>query len=611
MCGIAGLLYRDASRPCSSETIVAMRDVMPYRGPDDAGLHIDGPLGFGFRRLSIIDLGGGHQPMTDARGSLWIIFNGEIYNYRDARAELIKKGYTFRTQSDTEVILQLYADRGERCVEALNGMFAFAIWDAERKSLFIARDRMGVKPLYYAETPQAFVFASEIKSLFASDLIAPQCREEALAEYLIFRQVVGDDTLFRGVKNLPPGCTMTVCDGRSTVKRYWSPRPSAEPLRLSAEDAVRQFSELLEDSVRLRLISDVPVGTFCSGGVDSSLVTAVAARLKGDNVDTYSIGFSESDYDESQYALMVSQHCKTNHHQLNVGNVEYAELFPRMVWHNDEPLDFANSVHIYALSRLAKERVTVVLTGEGSDELFAGYPRYRIPGLARGYRAVPSPLRRLAATVTGDSRLAKLDRFAAVSDDETLLYNSSYLRPEVVSELSPYHSRPDFAFREKCLEAGERLALDPVGRVSLLDQETFLVSILNRQDKMSMAASIESRVPFMDYRMVEFANRLPTSHKIVNGSGKAIVKAVARTVLPHAIVNRRKSGFGVPLAAWFRASNGMGEHLERLAESSAADIFDRSVLRRVIQEHRSSAHDHSELLWTALNLATWRETFRV
>jgi asparagine synthase (glutamine-hydrolysing) len=404
---------------------------------------------------------------------------------------------------------------------------------------------------------------------------------------------------------------MTVRNGRSELRRYWSPRPDAEPLQLSPEEAVRQFAELFEDSVRLRLISDVPVGTFCSGGVDSSLVTAVAAKLKSEHVNTYSIGFSESDYDESRYALMVSEHYKTSHHQLTVGNAEYAELFPRMVWHNDEPLDFANSVHIYALSRLAKQQVTVVLTGEGSDELFAGYPRYRIPGLARGYRAVPSPLRRLATTLTGDARLAKLDRFAAVSDDETLLYNSSYLRPDVVRELSPRLPRFKSPFRQRCLDAAERLGLDPVGRVSLLDEETFLVSILHRQDKMSMAASIESRVPFMDYRMVEFANRLPTSHKIVNGSGKAIVKAFAGTVLPAAIVNRKKSGFGVPLAAWLRSSDGLGALITRVPESPAADIFDGAVLRRLIGEHRSGARDHSELLWTALNLTTWRETFRV
>lgn len=611
MCGIAGLLYSDPSRPCDVETVTAMRDVMSYRGPDDAGTHVDGPLGLGHRRLSIIDLGGGHQPMTDARGKLWIIFNGEIYNYRELRAELIKGGHEFRSQSDTEVILQLYAARGERCVEALNGMFAFAIWDADQRSLFLARDRMGVKPLYYSQTPEAFVFGSEIKVLFESRLVTAHCREEALAEYLIFRQVAGADTLFTGVKSLPPGCTMTVHDGRSRITRYWSPQPSGELLRLDPEDAIRQFSELFDDAVKLRLISDVPVGTFCSGGVDSSLVTAIAARLKGEAVNTFSIGFSEADYDESKYALMVSKHVATTHHQLTVGNVEYAELFPKMVWHNDEPLDFANSVHIFALSRLAKQFVTVVLTGEGSDELFAGYPRYRIPGLARRYRAVPAPLRRLAASMTGDPRLAKLDRFAAASPDDALLYNASYLRPEVIRELAPRLAPLRSTFRQERLAEGASHGLDGVGRASLLDQETFLISILHRQDKMSMAAAIESRVPFMDYRLVEFANRLPVSHKIAGGTGKAIVKSLARRVLPAPIVDRRKAGFGVPLANWFRSRDGLGAQLAELPSRDTSRVFDRGVLERRIREHQSGRCDHSELLWTALNVITWRETFRV
>ena len=611
MCGIAGLLYSDPLRPCCAERLTAMCDVMPYRGPDDAGIHIDGPVGLGHRRLSIIDLGGGHQPMADANAKLWIVFNGEIYNYRQLRTELIARGCSFQTQSDTEVILQLYAERGEKCVDALNGMFAFAIWDAAKRTLFLARDRMGVKPLYYAQTADAFVFGSEIKVLFESGLVTPACREEALAEYLVFRQVSGSETLFKDVVSLPPGCTMTVTGGRSRIQRYWSPMPAGEPLDIEPQEALRRFGELFEDAVRLRLVSDVPVGTFCSGGVDSSLVTAVAAKLKGEQVNTYSIGFSEADYDESAYALLVSEHYKTAHHQLAVGNAEYAELFPRMVWHNDEPLDFANSVHIYALSRLAKEQVTVVLTGEGSDELFAGYPRYRIPGLARGYRAVPSPFRRLATALTGDARLGKLDRFATFSDTEAMLYNSSYLRPEVVSELSSRVLNFSLPFREQRLADAERVGLDPVGRLSLLDQETFLVSILHRQDKMSMAASIESRVPFMDYRLVEFANRLPTSHKIVKGTGKTIVKNLARTLLPAAIVDRRKSGFGVPLAGWLRASEGLGTLVTRLPDSPAAEMFDGSVLRRLIAEHRSGARDHSEILWTAMNLTTWRETFRV
>jgi asparagine synthase (glutamine-hydrolysing) len=610
MCGIVGLAYDDRERPCEPEVVLAMRDRITYRGPDDSGLHVDGNVGLGFRRLSIIDLGGGHQPMSDPDGATWIIFNGEIYNYREIRASLVARGYRFRTKSDTEVILALYLDRGESCVEALNGMFAFAIWDARQRSLFLARDRMGVKPLYYARTADAFLFGSEIKSILASGLVPARCRPEALAEYLVFRQVAGAETAFEGIHSLPPGCTMVLRDGATRITRYWSPRPSAERAEISYEDAVRQLAELLEDSVRLRLVSDVPVGTFCSGGIDSSLVTALAARLKGDAINTFSVGFEEVDYDESAFALVAAQRCGTTHHQLRVGNRQYSDLFPRMVWHNDEPLDFANSIQIFALSELAKQHVTVVLTGEGSDELFAGYPRYRIPGLARIYRHLPGGIRRAVSRVSGDHRWEKLERYAACPFEDVLLYNTSYVPPTLAARAAPPLPAVSPEYRRECLQGSAALALDLVSRLSLLDQETFLVSILNRQDKMSMAASIESRVPFMDYRIVEFANRLPARHKLRGLSGKAIVKDVARRVLPKEIVDRRKSGFGVPLSIWFRAEDGMGERVAALPEHAAAEVFDRGFLRRLVSEHKRGTHDHSEILWTALNVCTWRETFR-
>ncbi|MCC7124084.1 MAG: asparagine synthase (glutamine-hydrolyzing), partial [Acidobacteria bacterium] len=492
--------------------------------------------------------------------------------------------------------------------DALNGMFAFAIWDTRTRTLFVARDRMGVKPLYYAETPAAFLFASEVKSIFASGLVRPECREEAIPEYLLFRQVAGPDTIFRGIRALPPGCHMTVRDGRSRIGRYWSPRPPADRPAITYDDAREQLAALLQDSVRMRLVSDVPVGTFCSGGVDSSLVTAYAARLKGEGVNTYSIGFDEADFDESAFARMAADHCRTKHHELRVGHAEFDELLPRMAWHNDEPLDFANSIQIYALSALAKQEVTVVLTGEGSDELFAGYPRYKIPQLAGYARMVPGPLRRLAAVASGDHRLAKLDRYASGSADDAIMFNASYQSAATVARVYPRIDRYASAYRQECLEAGAALDLDEAARASLLDQETFLVGILNRQDKMSMAASIESRVPFMDYRLVEFANRLPTAVKLKGGDTKALVKDIARDVLPAAIVDRRKSGFGVPLARWFRANDGLGARMQALAARNDG-TFDTAGLRRVVEEHRSGSHDHSELLWTVLSLETWREAF--
>ncbi len=608
MCGIAGLVYVDRSRNCHAQTVTSMCDVVTYRGPDDAGVHLDGPAGLGHRRLSIIDVGGGHQPMSDDGGTASIVFNGEIFNYRQLREEMMARGHRFRTSSDTEVILSLYRERGPSCVTALNGMFAFAIWDSRSRSLFLARDRMGVKPLYFAETPDAFVFASEIKSLFASGIVPAACREEAIAEYLQFRQLAGTESFFKGVRSVPPGCTMTVQDGRAITTRYWSLLPTGSPAKISREAAIERLTELLEDSVRLRLISDVPVGTFCSGGVDSSLVTAIASRLKGGGVNTFSVGFDEADYDESAFATSVSERYRTVHHRLRLGNADFDRLFPKMVWHNDEPLDFANSIHIFALSELAKRYVTVVLTGEGADELFAGYPRYRIPSLAGAYRHVPSPLRRLIGLWSGDHRLHKLDRYATLSPDDRLLYNSSYIPPDAVAAVCPGRAMSELAFRRQCLHATVERG-DPVARLSLLDQQTFLVSVLNRQDKMSMAASVESRVPFMDYRIVEFANSLPDWTR--RGTAKGLVKAVARPLLPAAVVDRRKSGFGVPLDRWFRANDGLGARLLDLPDHPAADVFDRKVLRTLVAEHRSGRADHSDLLWAALNLCMWREAFHV
>ncbi|MCS6896848.1 MAG: asparagine synthase (glutamine-hydrolyzing), partial [Nitrospira sp.] len=520
--------------------------------------------------------------------------------------------HQFRTQSDTEVILHLYAEQGEACVHALNGMFAFAIWDTKRRSLFLARDRMGVKPLYYAVTPEAFLFASEIKAILNSRMVPAQCRDEALSEYMLFRHIAGPETLFAGVMSLPPGCTLTFCDGKLHVARYWSPRPPADRPFITYEEARETLTDLLRDSVRLRLISDVPVGTFCSGGVDSSLVTALASQLKGDQVNTFSIGFDEPEYDESAFALMVSKQYGTIHHQLTIGNVEFSDLFPRMVWQNDEPLNFANSVQIFALSRLAKQYVTVVLTGEGSDELFAGYPRYRIPQMVALYRRMPSVLRSLAkfwGTVAKDHRFAKLDRFASCSPLETVLYNSSVVHQDVAEAVFPRVAQRQLDYRWSCLRGTEQLGLDSLARVALLDQECFLASILNRQDKMSMAASIESRVPFMDYRIVEFANRLPTSFKLRGRTGKALVKDVARAFLPPETVDRRKSGFGVPLDRWFRSNIGMGERVRQLPDAAEPSLFDRKVLRRLVEEHRAGTHDHSEVLWTVLNIQTWKETF--
>jgi asparagine synthase (glutamine-hydrolysing) len=615
MCGIVGIIYKDRERTVSESEVITMRDLLVHRGPDDKGTFIDGNVGLGHRRLSIIDLSTGRQPMTNEDGTLYIVFNGEIYNFQDLREELIKKGHTFRTKSDTEVILHLYEEEGENCPSLLNGIFAFAIWDKRKRSLFLARDHMGIKPLYYLETREALLFSSEIKSIVQGGHTEARCNVEAIPEYFIFRHISGQDTMFQGVKNLLPGHSIVFEDGKMRVREYWSPFPREKERNISFGEAIEELSWLIQDSVKKQLISDVPLGTFCSGGVDSSLVTAMASLSTGRPINTFSVGFHENGYDETTYARAVSKQYGTNHHEVRLTNEAFTDLLPRMIWHNDEPLNFANSIQIYAISKLAKEHVTVVLTGEGADELFGGYPRYLLPKMAGWFRKIPPGLRKLIAkngNLLGDHRFEKITRYSAYPSRETYLLNSGFLDKHFVDSILHRPSVNSFPFREESLSKAEALSLDAVNRLSLLDQQNYLVSILNRQDKMSMAASIESRVPLLDYRIVEFANRLPSQYKIQRFQTKAIVKKVAEGFLPQLIINRRKSGFGVPLAEWFREEKGLGKLIDEISNDYRnKHIVKTYNLHHFVKEHKNCIRDHSEFLWSVTNFLMWHDIFKV
>lgn len=613
MCGIVGIYHRDRERPCSEQRLLAMRDLQVHRGPDDQGIYLDANLGLGHRRLSIIDLGSGHQPMLTVKGDLSVVFNGEIYNYKTLRRELEGRGCVFRTHSDTEVLLHLYREYGDEGVRQLNGIFAFALWDKRVRKLFLARDHMGIKPLYYYQNEHSFVFASEIKSIFASGEVSARCNLDAVPEYFAFRQVAGARTLFQDIQVVLPGHCMVVTDGRVSSRQYWSPLGHPSKPARSLEQSVDELDALLQDAVSMQMMSDVPLGTFCSGGLDSSLVTALCARIAGRPIDTYSVGFHETDYDETAYARTVSRQYQTQHHELRLTNTEFAKRLPSMVWHNDEPLNFANSVLIQSLSELAKHRVTVVLTGEGADELFAGYPRYHIPTLVARLQRIPGPLRRLLAVVAGAGgrRLRKLSAQMNRPLQDVLLYNAATMDFDQLRDLWPETKDRRFGYRSEILE---KLVSESgwLRRMSMLDQHTYLVSILNRQDKMSMAASIESRVPLLDYRLVEFANALPDHHRQAGGQTKLILKKLAERYLPREIIYRRKSGFGVPLSEWFRENKGLGELAQHeLNSASLPELGNRIDAARVLAEHRSGQADHGELLWTLLNFALWKKAFAI
>ncbi len=609
MCGIVGIVHTDPRRPVDELRLNRMRDLLVHRGPDDAGSYIDGSVGLGHRRLSIIDLSSGHQPMTNEDGSLWIVFNGEIYNFQALRERLLTRGHQFKTRSDTEVILHLYEEDGIDCVRALNGIFAFAIWDAKNKTLFLARDHMGVKPLYFASTPDAFLFASESKSIVESGYVSARCREDAVFEYFVFRHVSGDRTLYRDVSCLLPGHRLLLKNGEAKIDAYWSPYPVAARRFSHREEAEEELSALVQDAVRMQMVSDVPLGTFCSGGVDSSLVTAIAARSTGRPINTFSVGFHEDEYDETHYARLVSARYGTNHHELKLSNREFADLLPQMIWHNDGPLNFANSIQIYAISKLAKNYVTVVLTGEGADELFAGYPRYLVPSLSETFSRLPSFLKKFAAgyaRFSGNHRIEKISQYARYRFGEALLFNSSFLDPHWVRGIMDERCETDLAYRERCLNEAREFDRNPIGSVSLIDQKNYLVSILERQDKMSMAASIESRVPLLDYRIVAFANALPLQFKVKRFETKYILKRIARRFLPGAVVDRRKSGFGVPLKKWLEDPRGLGRYVDGLRDDEMMDRYvKKGTLADMIERHRSGHADHTEFLWTAINFMIW------
>ncbi|MCG7953708.1 MAG: asparagine synthase (glutamine-hydrolyzing) [Candidatus Thiodiazotropha endolucinida] len=451
MCGIAGVLYLDSSKAVDKNRLSSMRDVFTYRGPDDSGLYISGAVGLAHRRLSIIGLSTGHQPMADNTRKYWIVFNGEIYNYKELKIELERKGYKFNTTSDTEVIVYLYKEYGYECVNHLNGMFAFAIYNENDKSLFLARDRMGIKPLYYSKTKTGFYFSSEIKAILEYGDVERRINNKSIYEYFMFRGVAGENTMFENVFSLLPGHYMVIKDSNTQIVNYWNLFDIPKDSTIYRFAALEGIESLLQDAIRIRLMSEVPLGTFCSGGIDSSLVTAIAAGIAGDNMNTFSVGFNEKNYDESEYAKLVSDKYGTKHHELVLNSDEFASLLRRSIMLNDEPLHFSNSVHILALSELAKHNVTVVLTGEGADELFLGYPRYLIPELLnkiRGISWITSPILKILASIISDHRLKKLNDFSSLDKNSLLMLNSAVNQKDVVDSAMKRNGMDSLDYRK-------------------------------------------------------------------------------------------------------------------------------------------------------------------
>jgi asparagine synthase (glutamine-hydrolysing) len=618
MCGICGIVDRDG-RPIDRAVLERMRDAMTHRGPDAEGLYEAAGVGLGHRRLSIIDLATGSQPMTNEDGSLVIVYNGEVYNYLELRETYLDGRHRFTSTSDTEVILHLFEEFGRDAVAYLNGMFAFAIWDRTSRRLLLARDRLGVKPLYYTVLGgRTLLFASEIKALLQHPGVAVSVSPEALDEYMTFGYVQTPRTLLAGIERLPEGHTLEWHRGQLTVRRYWDLDFSPDT-SLSEDEHVRAVGSLLGDAVRLRQRSDVPMGVLLSGGLDSSTVAALVAGSVG-HVKTFSVGFDVgSGCNELPWARRVAAWLATDHHEIIVEPSRFRDFIPRFVYQMDEPVTESAGIPLYFVSELAGRSVKVVLSGEGADELFAGYPIYERMRLVERYRRLPDWLRRFVHPMAAGlgALHPKLGKYV---DLTTRPLSRRYLNVHLYDvRLRDRIYSPGFRQLLGAHDPVDALAplyastapLDPVSRMLQIDTKTWLPNdILIKADRMSMAASIELRVPFLDYRLAEYAARIPAATKLRGGRTKHVVKRVAERLLPREIIDRPKMGFPTPLAHMFRTE--LAEYVaDTLLDGHARGrgYFDPSVVERSVRAHRTGAADEHQLLWRLVVLEEWHRQF--
>jgi len=623
MCGIAGFVESDSTTSPlledeRADLIHRMCDVIRHRGPDDEGVFVDRGVAIGMRRLSIIDLSTGHQPIHNEDRTIWIVFNGEICNFPALRRDLEAAGHRFYTNTDTEAIVHAYEQWGLDGVRQLRGMFGFAIWDAKARRLLVARDRIGIKPMHYAVAGGRLYFGSEIKSLLEAPDLPRDLDPDALDHYLSFLYTPRDGSIFAGVRKLPPGHLLTWQDGRLDVHQYWE-LPATESFRGSEADAVGGLRSTLADAVKSHLISDVPLGAVLAGGVDSSLVVGLMAETSGRRVKTFSIGFDEPAFDELEHARTVAAHFGTDHHELVV-KPDAVSILDRLIAHFDEPFADSSAIPTWYVSEMARRHVTVVLSGDGGDELFGGYDRYLPhPRVVAFDTYGPRALRRVAAIAAarlphgtrGKNFLRHVGRDEHGRYIDAIRFFGADEKPELLSaDLRRALTAPDPEVR--LASHFDRFAQLPwPSQMMRFDAETYLPEdVLTKVDRMSMAHSIESRVPLLDNEVVTFASSLPAAMKIRDGRRKHVLKEVAATLLPKAILDRKKQGFGVPLGVWFR-----GNLRELFADTllSPASLqrgyFEAPFVRRIVDEHLSGRRDHTLRLWQLVVFERWHRLY--
>ncbi|MGH7496481.1 MAG: asparagine synthase (glutamine-hydrolyzing) [bacterium] len=620
MCGICGVYNFKSGKPVERERVQRMAAVMRHRGPDDGGEYVADALGFGFRRLAIIDLKTGNQPMSDEDENVWLVFNGEIYNYLELGAQLRKKGHRFRTTSDTEVILRAYLEYGLDCVQHFNGMFAIAIWDARQRRLVAFRDRVGVKPFYYALDDDGIVFASEVKSILQFRTAPVETNLDALDCFMTLGYVIGPQTMFKDVQKLEPGHLLVCENGEVRKQQYWEIDYSIRNGR-DLDAASEELMALLESSIRLRLRSDVPLGVFLSGGIDSSTVVALLHRLAKGPIKTFSVGYDRGGekYNELNYARMISQKFGTDHHEIVLHPREFRDFIPKFLWHMDEPVAEAPAISLFHVSKLAREHVTVVLSGEGADELFAGYPIYKYLLQIDKFAKLPDAVRngliaRVLRSSISDYRVEKFLFMAGQPPDFRYL-GVHQLDPRWKESL---WSR-DFAHRVNGGGARQQVEnhyrkshdLHVLNRYLHFDTKTWLPDdILVKADKMSMATSIELRVPFLDYRLVEFAAALPPGFKLRGSTSKYILKYSLQNLLPAEILTRPKRGFPTPISLMFRGE--LKAYVEDLLfdeRTRRRGYFEPAAVRKLLEQHHTGKHYLDKTIWQLILCEEWHRMF--
>jgi asparagine synthase (glutamine-hydrolysing) len=621
MCGIAGRFNYDPLRPIDRDVLSAMTDAVAHRGPDAAGYHVAPGIGLGHRRLSIIDLSTGDQPLANENGTVWTVFNGEIYNFADVRAELAARGHRFRTGSDTEVIVHGYEEWGERAVERFRGMFAFAVWDAPKRRLVLARDRVGVKPLYYTELPgRGVVFGSELKSLLEDPDVPREWRPDAIDAYLTLLYIPAPATIYKAIHKLEPGHVLIAENGAIRVSRYWDLTFTGDGDAAREDEYLERLDALLAESVALRQIADVPLGAFLSGGIDSSAVAAYMVETSPRPPVTISVGFDHADYDELAHARSVAEHLGCEFHPRTV-TPDIVSLLPTLAWHFDEPFADSSAVPTYYVSKAARELVTVALSGDGGDELWAGYTRHRVEQWEQRARAALGPAsvaagavgRALPLSVKG----ARALRHLGANPDQAYALKHAYgmFEPDAKTRLysgdfaaSVRGSDPFARFREIYARCRSNDAID---RALYVDVHTYMVDdILTKVDRMSMAVSLEARDPLLDHRLLEFAASVPSSLKIKDGRGKYLLRKVLQRRVPAGILERGKQGFAAPIGEWLRGPLApMTDAL--LADGRLRDrgIFDDREVTRLWSEHRAGRADHRHRLWQLIMLELWFRRF--